>query len=110
MFQPATPTVDLAGLPADGYLIDVRETDEWQAGHAPEAIHLPLSELTGRVAEVPEDRDVYVVCKAGGRSAQAVQYLNQLGRTTVNVAGGMLAWQAAGRPMVSDGDDQPFVA
>ena len=110
MSPAPTPTVDLAGLPADGYLLDVREADEWQAGHAPEAVHLPLSELTARVAEVPADCDVYVICKVGGRSAQAVQYLNQSGRSTVNVAGGMLAWHAAGRPMVSEGGEQPFVA
>jgi rhodanese-related sulfurtransferase len=110
MFQPSTPTVDIAGLPAGGYLLDVRESDEWQAGHAPEAVHLPLSELMGRLEEVPADRDVYVVCKAGGRSEQAVRYLNQAGRSTVNVAGGMLAWHAAGRPMVSEDGDQPFVA
>jgi rhodanese-related sulfurtransferase len=110
MFQSQTPTVDLAGVPADGYLLDVRELDEWQAGHAPEAVHLPLSELMGRADEVPEDKDVYVICKAGSRSEQAVRYLNQLGRTTVNVAGGMLSWEAAGRPMVSDGEEPPFVA
>jgi len=110
MFQSPTPTVDLAGLPADGFLLDVRELDEWQAGHAPEAVHLPLSELMGRAEEVPGDQEVYVICKAGGRSEQAVRYLNQLGRTTVNVAGGMLAWNAAGRPMVSEGAEPPFVA
>lgn len=110
MFQPSPPAVDVTALPADAYLIDVREHDEWQAGHAPDAVHLPLSELIGRVEEVPADRDVYVICKVGGRSQQAVQYLNQSGRTTVNVSGGMLAWHAAGRPMVSEHDGQPFVA
>lgn len=110
MFQPKTPAVDVTALPADAYLIDVREHDEWQAGHAPAAVHLPLSELVSRVEEVPADRDVYVICKAGGRSEQAVRYLNQSGRTTVNVSGGMLAWHAASRPMVSEGGSQPFVA
>jgi rhodanese-related sulfurtransferase len=110
IFQSPPPAVDVAGLPAEAYLIDVREDDEWHAGHAPEAVHLPLSELVGRIEEVPADRDVYVICKVGGRSAQAVQYLNQAGRTTVNVSGGMLAWQAAGKPMVSESGGQPFVA
>lgn len=110
MFQSPTPTVGVAALPADGYLIDVREDDEWRAGHAPDAVHVPLSELMARAAEVPEDRDVYVICKVGGRSEQAVRYLNQLGRTTVNVAGGMMAWEAAGRPMVSEVGAKPFVA
>ncbi|HZU56507.1 MAG TPA: rhodanese-like domain-containing protein [Actinocrinis sp.] len=110
IFQSPTPAVDVASLPAGAYLIDVRESDEWQAGHAPEAVHLPLSELVGRVEEVPADRDVYVICKVGGRSEQAVRYLNQSGRTTVNVSGGMLAWHAAGKPMVSESGGQPFVA
>jgi len=110
MFQSRTPTVDVAALPADGYLIDVREADEWQLGHAPDAVHVPLSELMARSGEVPEDRDVYVICKVGGRSEQAVRYLNQLWRSTVNVAGGMLAWEAAGRPMISESGGKPFVA
>jgi len=110
IFQSPTPAVDVATLPADAYLIDVREDDEWQAGHAPEAVHLPLSELVVRMEEVPADRDVYVICKVGGRSEQAVRYLNQAGRTTVNVSGGMLAWHAAGKPLVSESGGQPFVA
>ena len=110
IFKSPNPAVDVATLPADAYLIDVREDDEWQAGHAPDAVHLPLSELVVRMEEVPADRDVYVICKVGGRSEQAVRYLNQAGRTTVNVSGGMLAWHAAGKPMVSESGGQPFVA
>jgi rhodanese-related sulfurtransferase len=109
-FNSPAPAVDVTALPAGAYLIDVREADEWQAGHAPGAVHLPLSELVGRVTEVPEDRDVYVICKVGGRSEQAVRYLNQSGRTTVNISGGMLAWHAAGRPIVSETGGQPFIA
>lgn len=110
MFQPPTPAVDIAGLPAGGYLLDVREDDEWQAGHAPDAVHVPLGELMARVDEVPADRDVYVICRGGGRSEQAAKYLNHIGRTSLNVAGGMVAWQAAGRQMVSEDGSQPFVA
>ncbi|HEV2640599.1 MAG TPA: rhodanese-like domain-containing protein [Actinocrinis sp.] len=105
----STPAVAVTELPADAYLIDVREADEWACGHAPEAVHVPLSELMARVAEVPEDQSVYVICKVGGRSEQAVTYLNQLGRTTVNVTGGMLAWQAAGKAMVTETGADPFV-
>jgi rhodanese-related sulfurtransferase len=107
--QSEVPAVEVGAVPADAYLIDVRESDEWLHGHAPEAVHLPLSELTQRAGQVPEDRDVYVICKVGGRSEQAVRYLNQLGRSGVNVTGGMLAWQAAGRAMVSETPDGPFV-
>ena len=107
---PAIPTVEVAQLPADGYLLDVREADEWECGHAPEAVHLPMSELMTRLDEVPEDREIYVICKVGGRSAQVVGFLNGQGRKTVNVAGGMLAWAAAGKPMVSPTGADPFVA
>ena len=107
---PAIPTVEVEQLPTDGYLLDVREVDEWDCGHAPHAVHLPMSELMARVDEVPADREVYVICKVGGRSAQVVGYLNAQGRETVNVAGGMLAWAAAGRPLVGQGGGDAFVA
>lgn len=110
MFPPPTPTVDVADLPADGYLLDVREDEEWRAGHAPDAVHVPLSELSARVGEVPADRDVYVICRSGARSDRAAGYLNQFGRTSMNVTGGMIAWQASGRPLVSEAGNDPFVA
>lgn len=112
MFQrgPAIPTVEVERLPAGAFLLDVREDDEWECGHAPEAVHLPMSELMARVGEVPTDREVYVICKVGGRSAQVVGYLNGQGHESVNVSGGMLAWAAAGRPLVSATGTDPFVA
>lgn len=109
MFQPPTPSVEIAALPADGYLLDVREEDEWRAGHAADAVHVPLSELMGRVDEIPADRNVYVICRSGNRSAYAASFLNQTGRTSMNVAGGMHAWEYAGLPMVSEDGDEPFV-
>lgn len=96
------PQVDAASVPEDGYLLDVREQDEWDAGHAPGAVHIPLGTLAERAREIPADRDVYVVCRSGGRSAQATQALNGAGWRAHNVAGGMQAWQAAARPMVSE--------
>jgi rhodanese-related sulfurtransferase len=102
----AVPSVDVAGLPADAFLVDVREDDEWAAGHAESALHVPMSEFVGRLAEVSEAADgrtTYVMCKGGGRSAQVTQYLLQQGTDAVNVDGGMMAWNAAGRPMVADG-------
>jgi rhodanese-related sulfurtransferase len=107
---PDIPTVQVEQLPADGYLLDVREDDEWRHGHAPEAVHLPMSEIMERVSEVPAGHQVYVICKVGGRSAQVVNFLNGQGRDSVNVAGGMLAWAAAGKPMVgADGQDPVVV-
>lgn len=104
------PAVEAGSVPTDAFLLDVREPGEWVAGHAPGAVHLPLGELQSRVGEVPEDRDVYVVCRSGGRSAQAAAFLGAEGRAATNVDGGMREWAAAGRPMVSETGAAPEVA
>lgn len=104
------PAVGADAVPSDAYLLDVREPGEWAAGHAPDAVHIPLGQLQSRADEVPADRDVYVVCRSGGRSAQATAYLNAEGRGATNVDGGMQDWASAGRPMVSDTGDPPAVA
>jgi rhodanese-related sulfurtransferase len=96
------PTVPVADLPADAPMLDVREADEWAAGHAPSARHLPMSELTGRLGELPDDDPLYVVCRSGGRSARVVAYLAGQGYPAVNVDGGMQAWSAQGREVVAD--------
>jgi rhodanese-related sulfurtransferase len=80
-------------------LIDVREQHEWASGHAPTAIHIPLGELPARVAELPEG-PLLMVCKVGGRSAQAAGFLESNGRQATNVAGGMDEWKQAGLPTV----------
>lgn len=109
MFGRDVAETAVTEVPEDGYLLDVRETDEWRAGRAPGAMHIPLGELGRRASEVPQDRKVYVVCRAGGRSAQAVMALNDAGWTAVNVAGGMQAWAAAGRGMTAEGGAEPRV-
>jgi len=99
--------IDAGQLPADAYLLDVREPDEWSAGHAPDAVHLPMMEVPARLEEIPRDGDVVVVCRSGGRSGQVVAYLQHQGYdNVVNLDGGMLDWAAAGRPMISE-DGQP---
>ena len=107
MFGPRIPSVTATQIGAGAYLLDVREPDEWSAGHAPGAHHLPMMEVPARMAEVPSDADVVVVCRSGGRSGQVVQYLNGHGWENVrNLDGGMHAWAAAGRDVVSE-DGQP---
>ncbi|WUW22996.1 rhodanese-like domain-containing protein [Streptomyces sp. NBC_01463] len=107
------PAVDATAVPADGFVLDVREADEWAAGHVDGALHIPMSDFVGRfgeLAEAVEDgRRVHVMCRVGGRSAQVTQYLVQQGIDAVNIDGGMLAWDGAGRPMVSDSGDPAFV-
>lgn len=79
-------------------IVDVREQHEWDAGHAVDAIHIPMGEVVARLDEVPDG--AAVICRSGARSGQVVAYLAQQGRDAVNVAGGTLQWAAEGRPMV----------
>jgi rhodanese-related sulfurtransferase len=109
MMPQEVPTTTVDQVPADAVLLDVRENDEWEAGHAPQALHIPLGELAERIGEVPQDGDVYVVCRAGGRSARATVYLNQNGWDAVNVAGGMQVWHQRGLPLVAAEGTEPGV-
>ncbi|WP_063763171.1 rhodanese-like domain-containing protein [Streptomyces sp. NRRL WC-3742] len=102
------PTTDAAAVPAEAALLDVREQDEWDAGHVDGALHIPIGQVVARLGELPDEK-LYVLCRVGGRSAQVVQYLVQQGRDAVNVDGGMYAWEGAGRPMVSSTGQPAFV-
>ena len=80
--------------------LDVREPDEYAAGHVSGARLIPLGVLSRHLAELPRDRDIVVVCRSGRRSGEAVRALQQAGfDKAVNLAGGMLAWRAAGMPV-----------
>ena len=82
------------------FMLDVREPDEWAAGHIEGATLIPLGELADRVAEVPEDRQVVVVCRSGNRSAQGRDILLGAGLPAVtSMGGGMKAWTGAGQPV-----------
>ena len=84
------------------FILDVREPDEWVAGHIPDATLIPLAQLEGRLSEVPQDREVVVVCRSGNRSATARDILLQSGFDQVaSMAGGMNDWQAQGLPTVT---------
>jgi rhodanese-related sulfurtransferase len=96
------PEVLVQDLPADAVILDVREDDEWAAGHVEGATHVPLGEVPQRLGELPDADPLYIICRSGNRSGRAVAWLGQQGIESVNVAGGMRAWAAAGRPMVAD--------
>jgi rhodanese-related sulfurtransferase len=83
-------------------LLDVREPDEWQAGHAPGARWLPLGEVAARVDDLPREQRIVAVCRSGARSGRATEFLVAQGLDVVNLAGGMKAWAAAGHPVVTD--------
>jgi rhodanese-related sulfurtransferase len=85
-------------------LLDVREPDEWSAGHAPEAVHVPLGRLDP--GTLPHGRVVVAVCRSGNRSGTAARQLMAAGIDARNLAGGMKAWAADGHPVRRD-DGQP---
>jgi molybdopterin-guanine dinucleotide biosynthesis protein A/rhodanese-related sulfurtransferase len=99
MDVPAIDVTELAAMREAGApLIDVREDDEYTEARVPGAHHIPLGEVPERVAEVPTEGTVYVICAKGGRSAKAVGHYRSLGIDAVNVAGGTIGWIDAGLP------------
>ena len=106
-FAPSMPTevsVSAAALMRDdgAFMLDVREPDEWAAGHIPGATLIPLGQLSSRIAEVPRDRTVVTVCRSGNRSAQARDILFNAGYEAVaSMTGGMNEWTAADLEVVT---------
>lgn len=104
------PTVTVSELPDDVLMVDVREPDEWAAGHAPGAVHIPMGDVPARIDELPAtDDSLAVVCRSGGRSGRVVQWLVQQGFDVVNVEGGMQSWARSGKPLASENGQQPAV-
>jgi rhodanese-related sulfurtransferase len=81
-------------------LLDVREPYEWDAGHAPQAVHIPMGMLT--LDGLPAGRPLLVVCHLGARSAAVVDALRRADVEALNIRGGMAAWATAGLPVVTD--------
>ena len=93
---------DAAKTHAEGgaVFVDVREPDEWAEGHIPEALHIPLADLPQRASGLPSDKDLILVCRSGGRSHVATEFLVRSGFPRVtNMVGGMLAWEDARYPV-----------
>ena len=108
--MPEIGADDAVALVRDGaYLLDVREQDEWDAGHAPQAHLLPMSVIQDRIAEVPTDAQVLVVCHSGMRSMRVTDFLLKQGYDAINVTGGMIAWNAAGGELESETSGTPRV-
>lgn len=107
VMNSVTPQVGVhdlaAALDQGAYLVDVREPHEWAEARVNGATLIPLGSITERVAEVPADRTVYVICRSGGRSDRAAGWLRTQGVDAVNVDGGTLAWIEAGLPVNEDG-------
>jgi rhodanese-related sulfurtransferase len=110
MIEEVDPRTGQSMVDDGATLLDVRRADEWEAGHAPEAVFLPLDELGDRYTELPTDRPIVVICKVGGRSARAAEALVGAGYEAVNLAGGMKAWVAEGLACVTDAGEPGVVA
>src|SRR6266550_1437357 len=93
---------DVSKRRSELHLLDVRELDEWDAGHIEGAQHIPLGELGARLAEVPRDRTVVAVCRSGSRSDRAAKGLRTSGFAAENLDGGVTAWARAGLPLVDN--------
>ena len=96
-----SPTEARELVGAGAMLLDVREDHEWQAGHAPEATHVPMSRIGAEVAQLPTDRLIVCVCHVGARSAAVAEALTNAGFSAANLVGGMDAWAAQGLPVVN---------
>jgi rhodanese-related sulfurtransferase len=86
----------------DPFLLDVREADEYDAGHAPYVTWIPLGSLPESVGSLPADRTILCICRVGNRSANATAFLADRGLDAVNLEGGMKAWAAFGLDVVRD--------
>jgi len=86
---------DLAALGPSACIVDVREPGEWEQGHISHATLVPLATVPGNLTAFDGD-PTYIVCRSGNRSGQACVFLRDQGHNVVNVAGGMIAWSAAG--------------
>ncbi len=90
-------------------LLDVREIEEFEAGHVQGAINIPLSELNERYIELDKNDEIHIICKSGGRSAQATEFLASAGYNVRNVSGGSLDWYSEELPFISENGEEPTV-
>ncbi len=105
LFGPAVPHLDPQAAQttlkdkSKAFLLDGREPDEYREGHIAGAMLIPLGQLSGRVDELPRDRQIVGVCRSGSRSGAATRQLIGAGFQAVNLQGGMLGWTRAGLPV-----------
>jgi rhodanese-related sulfurtransferase len=106
VIRPAEAQARLSG-PEAAFWLDVRQPEEFRAGHVPGATLIPLNELAQRLGELPRDREIIVVCRSGSRSGAATRHLSSAGYRALNLAGGMIAWQMARLPVRTGGTRHP---
>jgi rhodanese-related sulfurtransferase len=92
-------------------ILDVREDEEWDAGHIDGAVHIPLDQLPQRIGELDAQRPVVTVCRSGGRAGRAAELLTSSGRQAAVMDGGMQRWAREGLPSsAADGSSPGTVA
>jgi rhodanese-related sulfurtransferase len=95
---PALEPEELATRIAAGkapFMVDVRDPDEYRAGHIAATVPIPMAEVPGRLGEIPSDQQVVCICLTGARSGRVAHWLNTKGYQAVNMRGGMQAWTGA---------------
>ncbi|HEU5271861.1 MAG TPA: rhodanese-like domain-containing protein [Jatrophihabitans sp.] len=109
----ATPSIERDQIQPGQVILDVRQDEEWVAGHIDGAVHVPLDQLPNRMlyepGELLSDEALVVTCKGGGRARRAVTWLNRNGFDAVVLAGGMRGWLDAGHLIVSETGDEPML-
>lgn len=90
----------------DHMVLDVREQEEWDAGHIDGSLHIPMDQVPERADQIPTDRMIACVCRSGSRSDLVARYLNREGRRAENLDGGLQAWRQGSNPLVTD-DGRP---
>jgi len=80
-------------------IVDVRQPEEYSAGHIAGSKLIPLGDLTKRINELPKDREIICVCASGNRSRSATKLLVKAGYNAFNMQGGMYMWQRAKLPV-----------
>lgn len=105
LFGSSTPALNATQVQArlrqkpKPFLLDVRQPEEYEAGHIEGARLIPLGELGQRMGELPSEAEIICVCRSGNRSGYAVQMLSGRGYRTFNLSGGMIGWSRAGLPV-----------
>jgi rhodanese-related sulfurtransferase len=94
----------------DVQIVDVRESDEWEAGHIEGAVHIPMGQLNQRQDELADDRQIVTVCRSGSRSGAVADTLNRAGYRAENLEGGMQTRAREGLPFVAEDGREPRVA
>jgi rhodanese-related sulfurtransferase len=90
-------------LDSGAQLVDVRADHEWETGHLPGAVHIPLPELPARVAEIDKDRPVILYCRGGNRSTMATVALGEAGYDAAKLSEGATGWEEEGLPFEPEG-------